>query len=132
VWNYGMTDKGLASAAYYMYRGATSPGRPALLFVDGAKPAKYVGTQLDARGISVFQSNLNLEAVPDSAPDGIPLSSAELEKLPEMLQHLKVKNRLEGEEGGSQFKWSCTGAMQAAGSDCVCPEVPARTSWHMG
>jgi hypothetical protein len=128
TWNYGMTDKGLASSAYYMYRGATSPGRPALLYVDGDEQARKVGTQLEARGLSVFQSKINIGAVPDSAPDGIPLNSTELEKLPKLLQHLKVKRR--GEDG--EFKWSCNYNMKAAGSDCVCPSVPARTGWHMG
>jgi hypothetical protein len=123
-----MTDKGTASTTYYMYRGATSPGRPALLFLDSRKQ-KHVGTQLEARGLSVFKTDIGiaLGAVPDSGPDGIPLSPAELEKLPELLQHLKVDNIL-----GSMFKWSCDGAMQAAGSDCVCPSIPARSSWHMG
>lgn len=124
-----MTDKGYASTAYYMYRGAINPGRPALLIVDGAKQAKFVGTQLEAKGLSLFQSTINLAGVPDSTPDGIPLTSKELEMLPELVQYLKVNKGL---EGGNDVKWSCSPEMQEAGSDCVCPAVPSRSAWHMG
>eukprot|EP00980_Cylindrotheca_fusiformis_P029802 scaffold23881_cov127-Cylindrotheca_fusiformis.AAC.3 len=130
VWNYAMTDSKYADIAYYLYRGAINAGRPAMLIVDGDKQATYVGVQLEKMGLTLFKSKvLDLKGVPDSAPDGIPLSLAEMEKFPDLVKYLKVKG---GMAGAKDDKWSCTPEKQAAGSDCLCPNVGGRSSWHMG
>jgi hypothetical protein len=136
TWNYGMTDKSVESVAFYSYRGATSPGRPAILYIEGPAQAKTVGTPLEEHGLALFQTQIGgnafLDKVPDCMPDGIQLPEDELEKLPAFVHSMKCKGRWEGGKICQDTKWSCTSRMKKDGSDCICPNLGKRSSWHMG
>jgi hypothetical protein len=129
-----MTDRESESAAYYMYRGATNPGRPALLFMTCGYTCK-VADPLEENGLAMFIMNDSQEStknIPDSEPEGVPMKSLDLNKLPKYVKTLKCNNKLGGKESCFRNKWSCTSHMQDEGVDCTCPNVGKRSSWHMG
>jgi hypothetical protein len=136
TWNYGMTDNRVESVAFYSYRGATSPGRPAILYVEGDNLAKKVGIPLEKHGLAAFKTRLfggdALDKVPDSMSGGIQLPDDELEKLPAFVRSIKCNGRWEGGKICRDTKWSCTNQMKNDGSDCICPNLGKRSSWHMG
>lgn len=131
-----MTDKKHESVAFYSYRGATSPGRPAILYVEGDNQAKGVGIPLEERGLAAFKTRIfggrSLGTFPDAMPDGVQVSDKELEKLPPFVKAVHCANRWEGGKVCQDTKWSCTNKMKSEGSDCICPNVGKRSGWHMG
>jgi hypothetical protein len=128
-----MTDPDFDSRAYYLYRGATNPGRPALVIMTTSGAIRGA-IPFEENGLAMFVMNdakESVENIPDSTPDGIPRKSDELAKMPKYVKTVKCNG------GGKQSicfmnKWSCTDSLQQAGVDCVCPHVGKRTSWHMG
>ncbi|CAJ1945090.1 unnamed protein product [Cylindrotheca closterium] len=127
VWNYGMTDKNRESTMYYLYRAAVNPGRPAFLIIDPMHHDSNAAGLVTQGSLSIHSSKVETKNVPDSSPDGIPLSQKEMDAMPPLLQYLKVNKALEGSN-----KWSCTKAMKDAGSDCKCWDLGGRTGWHAG
>lgn len=135
AWNYGMTDGKPFSTAHYVYRGALSPGRPAIAILDSNRAQSLA--PFEDMGISIFKHRLEgapIAALPDGSPDGIPLSDSEVKKIPNCALNIKCTGRLEGKEVcfDGNVRWSCTQALKDAGSACVCPNVGKRSSWHMG
>jgi hypothetical protein len=131
AWNYAMTDNNLGSAAFYAYRGATNPGRPAILFMTWNQ-ASAISKDFEEAGLAMFGMNDATESVkniPDSELGGIPLTTYELENLPKYVKTVKCNGRLGGKEICFGHKWSCTSGMQ---NGCICPNVGKRASWHMG
>eukprot|EP00980_Cylindrotheca_fusiformis_P014163 scaffold3720_cov141-Cylindrotheca_fusiformis.AAC.2 len=126
----------MESVAFYAYRGATAPGRPAIVFIEENGQVKGVGKPLEERGLAVFKTGLFgksvLKRLPDAMPDGIQVSNEELAKLPEYVRAIKCSNRFEGGKICQDLKWSCNGRKKNEGSDCICPHVGKRSSWHMG
>mmetsp|Transcript_45893 Transcript_45893/g.111168 ORF Transcript_45893/g.111168 Transcript_45893/m.111168 type:complete len:796 (-) Transcript_45893:52-2439(-) len=140
-WNYGMTDKWQDTTAFYMYRGALTPGRPALLYIEGTRQANLGGRGLEQEGLPVFKADIHsvptmakgsANKLPDSAPGGIPLKDEELKKIPPYLRLLKCNGNFEGKPGCAGNKWSCTPRDIENGKQCACPNVNKRSSWHMG
>ncbi|CAJ1962131.1 unnamed protein product [Cylindrotheca closterium] len=140
-WNFGMTDKWHDTSSFYMYRGALTPGRPALLYIEGNGQANHGGRGLEEEGLAVFKADMHSvptvtrsanNKIPDSAPGGIRLSDEELEKLPPYLQALKCNGNLAGKPFCNGRKWSCTMEDIENGKQCACPKVGKRSSWHMG
>jgi len=129
VWNYGMTDRSGESAMYYFYRAAINPGRPAFLMIDPMHQDSNVAGLVTKGSLSIHTAAMEKKDVPDSSPDGIPLSGEDFEAIPPLLQYVKVDKVLGGEK---DHKWSCTKAMKDAGSDCKCWGLPGQTGWHMG
>ena len=135
-WNYGMTDGNMQHAAHYIYRGTTMmPNRPAFIFIDWI-PGGKVGRTFAPIGLSMFRTRIDRKPVamlPDMTPDGIPITDAEAEKIPEMARNLKCNGRMEGKELCFRNKWSCNDAkMRTTGKKCMCPHIGKRSSWHMG
>lgn len=129
-----MTDKAFNSAAYYVYRGATNPGRPALVFMTWNSASKIV-EPFEEQGLAMFTMNDSTESlknVPDSEPNGIPKSVYETKRMPPYVRTLKCNNKMGGKDLCASLKWSCTEHMQEAGIQCSCPHVGKRSSWHMG
>jgi len=140
-WNFGMTDKWHDTSSFYAYRGALSPGRPALVYIDGSGNANLEGRAFEDEGLAVFKTDIGAvptvargtdNKLPDSAPGGIPLKNEELEKLPPYLRALYCNGNLQGKPLCDSRKWSCTMGDIQNGKQCDCPSVPKRTSWHMG
>lgn len=130
-----MTDKSFESHLHYMYRGAVNPGRPAMISMDIGFHEKWAGP-LEELGLAMFWlfggQVSTIANVPDSAPDQIPLTDNELNKLPPMVKSLKCGRRLESDPCSPDAKWSCTKNAQKAGINCTCPELYKRNGWHMG
>eukprot|EP00980_Cylindrotheca_fusiformis_P007761 scaffold1648_cov115-Cylindrotheca_fusiformis.AAC.16 len=134
TWNYAMTDGHFDSITYYMYRGAINPGRPALAIMTWNK-ARFVGNPLEDMGLAMFSMQTGdsvMRAIPDSEPNGIPLADSELNKLPKYVKNMKCNRKIGGKVACDGAKWSCTRSLQESGVDCTCPNVGARSSWHMG
>eukprot|EP00980_Cylindrotheca_fusiformis_P001638 scaffold368_cov125-Cylindrotheca_fusiformis.AAC.16 len=134
AWNYAMTDGKPFSTAHYVYRGALSPGRPAIAILDSnrAKDLKV----FEDMGLSIFKHQLGgppIAALPDGSPDGIPLTDSVVDAIPMCALNIKCNGRLEGKDVcfDGNMRWSCTQQMKEAGSDCICPNVGKRSSWHM-
>ncbi|KAL3931799.1 MAG: hypothetical protein SGBAC_011142, partial [Bacillariaceae sp.] len=137
TWNYAMTDKSFESWLHYVYRGAVNPGRPAFVTMDSGHLYEKYGAPLEEMGLSLWWLNgasmPTNEHIPDSAPEGIPLTDDELKELPPMVKGLKCDRRMEGEPTCSnELKWSCTSKMRKARIKCTCPGVRKRSGWHMG
>lgn len=136
-----MTDKGHDTCAFYAYRGLLSPGRPALVYIDGVRNANLDGRAFEEEGLAVFKTDIqsvptvikgeNLK-LPDSAPNGIPLKDEEMQQLPPSLQALYCNGNLQGKPLCDGRKWSCTRSDIQKGIKCDCPNVGKRSSWHMG
>mmetsp|Transcript_6423 Transcript_6423/g.15175 ORF Transcript_6423/g.15175 Transcript_6423/m.15175 type:complete len:785 (+) Transcript_6423:207-2561(+) len=130
TWNYAMTDKSPESFLYYVYRGATSPGRPAFVAID--YPGwRHHGPALVRNGLSIFQLMINnvpgLKNVPDSSPDGVSLPDAKMNQLAPFAKHLLCNGRIESGVCGDN-KWKCTKDKLP----CDCPTVGKRNGWHAG
>jgi hypothetical protein len=96
---------------------------------------KKIANPLEEDGLAMFVVNGAGESeanFPDSEPEGIPKTFDELEKMPKYVKAVKCNNRFGGGNICFNNKWSCTSALRDAGSDCICPHVGKRTSWHMG
>ncbi|CAJ1962080.1 unnamed protein product [Cylindrotheca closterium] len=137
TWNYAMLDKTFASWLHYMYRAAVSPGRPAFVSMDIMHLAGRYGAPLEKLGLALFYLNgasvPTNKNIPDSAPDGIPLSEDLVNEQPPMVRGLKCDGRLEKPPMCSDdYKWSCTAKMRKARIKCTCPGVKMRSGWHMG
>ena len=132
-----MLDKTFPSWLHYMYRGAVNPGRPAFVSIDIGHLYGKFGAPLEELGLSLFwltgvsvPTNKN---IPDSAPEGIPLTDDKLNELPPMVKSLRCNGRMEGEPTCSDdYKWSCTAKMRKQKVKCTCPGVKKRSGWHMG
>jgi hypothetical protein len=130
-----MTDGKPFSTAYYVYRGALTPGRPAIVILDSNQAPRLA--PFEDMGLAIFQHRLEgpaVAALPDGSPDGMPLPESEVKKIPEYVLNIKCNGRLEGRDicFDGNMRWSCTQAMQEEGSTCICPNVGKRASWHMG
>jgi hypothetical protein len=127
-----MTDGKPFSSAYYVYRGALTPGRPAIIILDSNK-AQQLAIFEDI-GLAMFKHRLEgpaVDALPDGSPDGVPLPESEVEKIPEYALNVKCNGRLEGRDVCFMTRWNCTQAKKEEGSACICPNVGKRSSWHM-
>jgi hypothetical protein len=128
-----MTDSRFDSMAHYLYRGATNPGRPALLLMTWG-PAHKFAAPFEEDGLAMFEMNdegESMKSFPDSEPGGIPLKAYELASLPKYVKTVKCNNRMGGKESCFGHKWSCTSHMRDM-DGCICPNVGKRSSWHMG
>lgn len=122
-----MTDKSDPSIVYYMYRAAILPNRPAFMLIDPSHKQKTC-LALAKEGLSFFETNINPKGIPDSAPDGIPLTGKELEAIPPALQYFKEDGAIDT----GAHKFICSRALRNAGSDCKCMGLPGQTGWHPG
>jgi hypothetical protein len=116
-----MTDGDhLAKMVHYGYKGALSPGRPAMMGLRTGKLKVQSLAQLHELGVAAFVS---LGGAVSHIPDSAGLSDAEIQKMPKYVRSFKCSGSMEGGDPYCKAeKWSKD----------ECPSRYYQTSWHPG
>lgn len=123
-WDFGMMDGGnYEKLLQYGYRGATQPGRAALVGVclDGGQ-AKTMDS-LESMGMPIFYGEDGLcHQMREGIPESMGLSTDQLNALPDFVRMLKCDGGLETGDSCGEFKYTSE----------PCHERVGKASWHPG
>jgi len=128
-WDYGMTDGHKTEPLlHYGYRGAISPGRPAMMLLNHGGRAgpkrQQIYEGLEEMGVAAFYGNDGtMKVMRTKFPDNSLLTEAEINALPEYVRNYRCGAAIEKGDpycGSEKYsKWSCSPRMK-------------QTSWHPG
>jgi len=128
-WDYGMTDgRSVSSMFHYIYRGALSATRPAVMAIHTAgrsgKSRLAAFETLEEMGLATFHAEEGyMKAMRDNFPDSAVLSTENLDALPEYVKNYRCEGQFEKGEpfcGKDKYtKWGCSPRLK-------------QVSWHPG